>query len=138
MQDSLVFILAGGKGERLYPLTSERSKPSVPFGGKYRIIDFVINNMINSEFFNIKILTQFKSDSLIRHVSKLNLLNPSIDQNLDIVPAQMRTGEDWYRGTADAIYQNINLINETNPKHTLVFGGDHIYKMNVYQCYLFS
>ncbi|MDD5066296.1 MAG: glucose-1-phosphate adenylyltransferase [bacterium] len=135
MRDALVFILAGGKGERLQPLTLERAKPSVPFGGKFRIIDFVINNMINSGFYKLKVLTQFKSDSLIRHLSKLNLLNPDIGQFLDIVPAQMRRGEVWYRGTADAIYQNINLIIDEDPDYVMVFGGDHIYKMDVFHFY---
>jgi glucose-1-phosphate adenylyltransferase len=133
MAKTLAFILAGGKGERLYPLTKDRAKPSVPFGGKYRIIDFVINNLINSEFYKIKILTQFKADSLIRHITQLNLLSPAIGQYLDIVPAQMRTGEDWYKGTADAIYQNLNLIYDEDPDYVLVFGGDHIYKMDVRQ-----
>ncbi len=137
MRDVLVFILAGGKGERLQPLTLERAKPSVPFGGKYRIIDFAINNFINSGFYKIKVLTQFKSDSLIRHLSKLNLLNPDIGQYLDIVPAQMRRGDVWYRGTADAIHQNANLIYDEDPRYIIVFGGDHIFKMDVSQIYDF-
>ncbi len=133
MDESLIFILAGGKGERLYPLTRDRSKPSVPFGGKYRIIDFVISNVINSGLYKIKILTQFKSDSLIKHISQLNLLSPAIGQYLDIVPAQMRIGEIWYRGTADALYQNLNLIYDEKPKYMFAFGGDHIYIMDIRQ-----
>ncbi len=131
MDKVLVFILAGGRGERLYPLTKDRAKPAVPFGGKYRIIDFVISNLINSGFYQIKILTQFKADSLIRHISQLHLLSPAVGQYLDIVPAQMRMGEMWYRGTADAVFQNLNLIYDENPKYIMVFSGDHIYKMNV-------
>lgn len=129
----LVMILAGGEGKRLYPLTSERAKPAVPFGGKYRIIDFVINNFINSEYYKIKILTQFKSDSLNRHVARCWPMPPFMNQFVDLVPAQMRLGQEWYRGTADAIYQNLNLIYDEMPNLVAVFGGDHIYKMDVSQ-----
>src|SRR3990167_6268373 len=133
MQTVLVMILAGGEGTRLYPLTKERAKPAVPFGGRYRIIDFVLSNFINSGFFQIKILTQFKSESLNRHLSLAWRLSPKLDQYIDPVPAQMRTGRDWYKGTADAIYQNLNLIRDVNPQYVCVFGGDHIYKMDVRQ-----
>lgn len=133
MQKVLVMILAGGEGTRLYPLTKERAKPAVPFGGRYRIIDFVLSNFINSGFFQLKVLTQFKSESLNRHLSLAWRLSPKLDQYIDPVPAQMRTGRDWYRGTADAIYQNINLIKDVNPKYVCVFGGDHVYKMDVRQ-----
>ena len=133
MQKVFVMILAGGEGTRLYPLTKERAKPAVPFGGCYRIIDFVLSNFINSGFFQIKILTQFKSESLSRHLSLAWRLSPKLDQYIDSVPAQMRTGKDWYRGTADAIYQNLNLIRDVNPQYVCVFGGDHIYKMDVRQ-----
>lgn len=129
----LVMILAGGEGKRLYPLTAQRAKPAVPFGGKYRIIDFVINNFINSEYYKIKILTQFKSDSLNQHVSRCWPMPPFLNQFVDLVPAQMRMNQEWYRGTADAIYQNLNLIYDDMPSLVAVFGGDHIYKMDVSQ-----
>jgi len=129
--DVMVMILAGGEGKRLYPLTKDRAKPAVPFGGRYRIIDFVMNNFINSGFYKIKILTQFKSDSLNKHISTTWPNSPVIGHYIDLVPAQMRTGADWYKGTADAIYQNKNLISDEDPKYVCVFGGDHIYKMDV-------
>ncbi|MFV1951367.1 MAG: glucose-1-phosphate adenylyltransferase [Nitrospinota bacterium] len=133
MAKSLVMILAGGEGKRLYPLTRERAKPSVPFGGRYRIIDFVLNNFINSGFFKIKILTQFKSESLNNHISNGWHLSHKLGQYIDTVPAQMKRGRDWYKGTADAIYQNLNIIIDENPDYVFVFGGDHIYKMDVRQ-----
>jgi glucose-1-phosphate adenylyltransferase len=129
----LTMILAGGMGERLYPLTRDRAKPAVPFGGRYRIIDFVINNFINSGFFKIKILTQFKSNSLIEHVTRSWRLAPEIGQYCDVVPAQMRKGPFWFRGTADAVFQNLELIFDEQPEYVCVFGGDHIYKMDVNQ-----
>jgi glucose-1-phosphate adenylyltransferase len=130
---TLVMILAGGEGKRLYPLTADRAKPAVPFGGKYRIIDFVLNNFVNSELYKIKILTQFKSDSLNRHIASVWPQSPFLNQFVDLVPAQMRLSQDWYRGTADAIYQNLNLIYDDMPSMVCVFGGDHIYKMDVSQ-----
>lgn len=126
-------ILAGGMGERLYPLTRDRAKPAVPFGGRYRIIDFAINNFINSGFFKIKVLTQFKSTSLIDHITRTWRLVPEIGQYVDIVPAQMRKGPFWFRGTADAVFQNLELIFDEQPDTICVFGGDHIYKMDVNQ-----
>ncbi|HVR40356.1 MAG TPA: glucose-1-phosphate adenylyltransferase [Thermoanaerobaculia bacterium] len=129
----LTMILAGGMGERLYPLTRDRAKPAVPFGGRYRIIDFVINNFINSGFFKIKIMTQFKSNSLIEHITRTWRLVPEIGQYVDIVPAQMRKGPFWFRGTADAVFQNLELIFDEQPDYVCVFGGDHIYKMDVHQ-----
>ena len=126
-------ILAGGEGKRLYPLTKDRAKPAVPFGGRYRIIDFVINNFINSGFFKIKVLTQYKSDSLNKHITRGWMLSPFLNQYIDLAPAQMRTGNDWYRGTADAIYQNIFHIEDEDPRFVCIFGGDHIYKMDVSQ-----
>jgi glucose-1-phosphate adenylyltransferase len=129
----LTMILAGGMGERLYPLTRDRAKPAVPFGGRYRIIDFVINNFINSGFFKIKILTQFKSTSLIEHITRTWRLVPEIGQYVDVVPAQMRKGPFWFRGTADAVFQNLELIFDERPDLICVFGGDHIYKMDVNQ-----
>jgi glucose-1-phosphate adenylyltransferase len=129
----LTMILAGGMGERLYPLTRDRAKPAVPFGGRYRIIDFVINNFINSGFFKIKVLTQFKSNSLIEHITRTWRLVPEVGQYVDMVPAQMRKGPFWFRGTADAVFQNLELIFDDRPEYVCVFGGDHIYKMDVNQ-----
>lgn len=132
-RDVLTMILAGGQGERLFPLTKDRAKPAVPFGGRYRIIDFVINNFINSGFFKIKVLTQFKSNSLIEHITRTWRLVPEIGQYVDVVPAQMRKGPFWFRGTADAVFQNLELIFDERPEYVCVFGGDHIYKMDVTQ-----
>ena len=129
----LAMVLAGGQGKRLYPLTKDRAKPAVPFGGRYRIIDFVLNNFINSGFHKIKVLTQYKSDSLNKHISRGWNLCSSIDQYVDLVPAQMRTDGNWYKGTADAIFQNINQITDETFSHICVFGGDHIYKMDIRQ-----
>ena len=133
IDDTLVMILAGGEGKRLYPLTKDRAKPAVPFGGRYRIIDFVLNNFINSGFFKIKVLTQYKSDSLNKHITRGWALSPFLNQYVDLAPAQMRTGSDWYRGTADAIYQNVFHITDEDPDYVCIFGGDHIYKMDVSQ-----
>ncbi len=126
-------VLAGGEGKRLYPLTKDRAKPAVPIGGRYRIIDFVLNNFINSGFYKIKVLTQFKSSSLNDHLSKAWNLSTSLNHYIDAVPAQMRTGPFWYRGTADAVYQNLNLIFDEEPEHVIVFGGDHVYRMDIRQ-----
>ena len=133
VNDALVMILAGGEGKRLFPLTQDRAKPAVPFGGRYRIIDFVLNNFINSGFFKIKVLTQYKTDSLNKHITKGWVLSPFLNQYVDLVPAQMRTGGVWYQGTADAVYQNAFHIRDEDPEYVCVFGGDHIYKMDVYQ-----
>ena len=133
IDDALVMILAGGEGKRLYPLTKDSAKPAVPFGGRYRIIDFVLNNFINSGFFKIKVLTQYKSDSLNKHITRGWALSPFLNQYVDLAPAQMRTGSDWYRGTADAIYQNVFHITDEDPDYVCIFGGDHIYKMDVSQ-----
>lgn len=129
----LTFVLAGGKGTRLYPLTKERAKPAVPFGGRYRIVDFVLSNLINSGLNSIYVLIQFKSQSLLQHLRDGWDFGAFLKNNFIIpVPAQMRTpGEDWYRGTADAIYQNINLIEQANPHLVAIFGADHIYRMNI-------
>ena len=129
----LGMIMAGGEGSRLHPLTNERAKPAVYFGGKYRIVDFVLNNFINSGIFKIKVLTQFKSDSLIKHLTTGWSLNRMLGQYIDPVPAQMRTGKNWYMGTADAVFQNFNLIEDENPDYVAVFGADHIYKMDISQ-----
>jgi glucose-1-phosphate adenylyltransferase len=126
-------VLAGGEGKRLYPLTVERAKPAVPFGGRYRLIDFVLSNITNSGYLHIKVLTQYKSDSLIKHLSRAWNLSPMLGHYVDVVPAQMRTGRDWFRGSADAIYQNINLINTEKPDIVAIFNADHIYRMDVRQ-----
>jgi glucose-1-phosphate adenylyltransferase len=130
----LGIVLAGGKGSRLYPLTRERAKPAVPFGGKYRIIDFVLSNLVNSGIYSIYVLTQFKSQSLLQHLSDgwqfANLLK---HQFIIPVPAQMRKGETWYEGTSDAIFQNINLVEQSHPDLVAVFGADHIYRMDINQ-----
>jgi glucose-1-phosphate adenylyltransferase len=133
MKDVLGMILAGGEGRRLYPLTKDRAKPAVPFGGKYRIIDFALNNFVNSDILRIKILTQFKSDSLNKHITRGWPMPPMYNHYIDLVPAQMRTGGSWYLGTADAIFQNLNLIYDEAPHYVAVFGGDHIYKMDIHQ-----
>jgi glucose-1-phosphate adenylyltransferase len=129
----LGIILAGGKGTRLYPLTKERAKPAVPFGGKYRIIDFVLSNFINSGIYSTYVLTQFRSQSLLQHLSEGWQFGSLLKSQFVIpVPAQMRSpGETWYQGTADAIYQNINLVEQSDPHVVAIFGGDHIYRMNV-------
>ena len=129
----LAFVLAGGKGTRLFPLTKERAKPAVPFGGRYRIVDFVLSNLVNSGIYSVYVLVQFKSQSLLQHLRE-GWEAASLLRNHFIipVPAQMRTpGEDWYRGTADAIYQNINLIEQADPHLVVIFGADHIYRMNI-------
>jgi len=129
----LGIVLAGGKGTRLYPLTKERAKPAVPFGGKYRIIDFVLSNFINSGIYSMYVLTQFKSQSLLQHLSEAWQFGGLLKTQFVIpVPAQMRSaGETWYQGTADAIYQNVNLVEQADPHVVAIFGGDHIYRMNV-------
>src|SRR4029077_16819753 len=129
----LAFVLAGGKGTRLYPLTKKRAKPAGPFGGRYRIVDFVLSNLINSGLFSIYVLIQFKSQSLLQHLRDGWEASGLLKQHFIIpVPAQMRSaGEDWYRGTADAIYQNINLIEQADPHFVVIFGADHIYRMNI-------
>ena len=130
----LGLILAGGKGERLYPLTKDRSKPAVPFGSKYRIADFVLSNFINSGIYSLYILVQYKSQSLIDHIRRGWRLGGVADDHFIIaVPPQMRWGESWYRGTADAVFQNLNLIRDVNPDLVAIFGADHIYRMDLEQ-----
>jgi glucose-1-phosphate adenylyltransferase len=129
----LGIVLAGGKGTRLSPLTKERAKPAVPFGGKYRIIDFVLSNFINSGIYSVYVLTQFRSQSLLQHLNEGWQFGGLLKTQFVIpVPAQMRSpGENWYKGTADAIYQNINLVEQADPRVVAIFGGDHIYRMNI-------
>jgi glucose-1-phosphate adenylyltransferase len=125
--------MAGGKGERLYPLTKDRTKPAVPFGGIYRVIDFTLSNCINSGLRKIYILTQYKSASLQRHIRLgWNILPSELGQFIEILPAQQRVGESWYLGTADAIYQNLYSLEIDHPDEVLILAGDHIYKMNYY------
>lgn len=127
----LTMIMAGGKGERLAPLTLHRAKPAVPFGGQYRIIDFTLSNCVNSNLRKIIVLTQYKSHSLERHLSLgWNFLNQEMGEYIMTLPPQQRVDEHWYQGTADAIYQNIYTIEKENPQHLLVLSGDHIYKMD--------
>lgn len=129
--ESLVIILAGGVGERLYPLTKERAKPAVYFGGPYRIIDFTLSNCINSGLRKIFIATQYKSLSLNRHIRMgWNVVAEELGEFVEILPPQKRVGEHWYLGTADAVYQNLYSITRENPKHIVVLSGDHVYKMD--------
>lgn len=130
----LGIIMAGGKGERLYPLTKDRSKPSVPFGGKYRIVDFVLSNFVNSGIFSSYVLVQYLSQSLIEYLRTTWRTEGLIpDHFLTCVPPQMRLGEIWYRGTADSVRQNINLVKDFQPDLVAIFGADHIYRMDVRQ-----
>ncbi|MBI1898241.1 MAG: glucose-1-phosphate adenylyltransferase [Acidobacteria bacterium] len=129
----LAFVLAGGKGTRLYPLTKERAKPAVPFGGRYRIVDFVLSNLMNSGIYSTYVLIQFKSQSLLQHLRDGWEASSLLRSHFIIpVPAQMRTpSESWYRGTADAMFQNINLIEQADPHLVVIFGADHVYRMNI-------
>ena len=130
----LAFVLAGGRGERLAPLTDQRTKPSVPFGGRYRIVDFVLSNLVNSHILSIYLLIQYKSQSLIEHVRQNWVLSPLIKEHfVALVPPQMKMGPEWFQGTADAVYQNINLIFDHAPEVVVVFGADHIYRMDIRQ-----
>jgi len=130
----LAMVLAGGQGSRLDPLTAERSKPAVPFGSRYRIIDFVLSNLVNSQIYSIYLLIQYKSQSLIEHVDKAwGYANGYTSQFITLVPPQMREGEGWFQGTSDAVFQNINLIKQHAPDMVAVFGADHIYRMDVRQ-----
>ena len=131
-------IMAGGKGERLQPLTRERSKPAVPFGGRHRLIDFVLSNFMNSELPSLYVLVQYKSQSLIEHLRvawRTSGLTP--DYFVTVVPPQMRFGSGWYRGTADAVLQNLNLVDDFNADVVAIFGSDHIYRMDVNQMLAF-
>ncbi len=131
MKKVLAITLAGGKGERLYPLTRDRTKPAVPFGAIYRIIDFTLSNCINSNLRKIYILSQYKSLSLSRHIQLgWNILSSTLGEFITVVPAQQRINEHWYKGTADAIYQNIYLLQKELPELTLILSGDHVYKMD--------
>ena len=130
--DTLAIVMAGGQGERLYPLTRDRGKPAVPFGGIYRVIDFTLSNCLNSGLRKIYVLTQYKSGSLERHVriGWGHLFNHELDEWIECVPPQLRVGERWYQGTADAVYQNVYLLEQDRPRYVVVLSGDHIYKMD--------
>ncbi|MFO0968528.1 MAG: glucose-1-phosphate adenylyltransferase [Gemmataceae bacterium] len=131
MKDVLTLILAGGKGTRLEPLTRDRAKPAVPFGGLYRIIDFPLSNCINSDLRRILVLTQYKARSLDRHIAAgWWFLSRELREYIEVLPPQQRIDEHWYKGTADAIYQNIYVIEKAEPKYVLILAGDHIYKMD--------
>lgn len=129
----LAMVLAGGEGRRLQPLTTERAKPAVPFGGRYRIIDFVLSNLVNSGITKIKVLTQYKSDSLLRHLLRAWSPFAGFGGYVEPTPPQMNVSKDWYVGSVDAVYQNLNLIDDERPDLVAVFGADHVYKMDLRQ-----
>ena len=132
MKETLAVVLAGGKGSRLEPLTRDRAKPAVPFGGAYRIIDFTLSNCLNSGIRKMLVLTQYKAMSLDRHINLgwRSLLSRELGEFIDIVPPQQRIDEHWYQGTADAVYQNIYTLEKERPQYVVILAGDHIYKMN--------
>ena len=131
MENLIAILLAGGAGERLYPLTKDTAKPAVPFGGAYRIIDFTLSNCINSDVRKIFVLTQYKSLELTRHIRDgWNILSPELGEFIEVIPPMKRVSEDWYQGTADAVFQNFQSIEVEAPQQTLILAGDHIYKMN--------
>ena len=130
-RSTVAVVMAGGRGQRLMQLTDNRAKPATPFGGKYRIIDFSLSNCVNSGIRQIFILTQYKAHSLIQHVQRgWGYLHGELGEFIDIVPAQQQLGEIWYRGTADAVYQNLDIIDQHRPETVLVLAGDHVYKMD--------
>jgi len=134
----IAFVMAGGQGSRLQPLTAQRSKPSVPFGARYRLVDFVLSNLIHSQIRTIYLLVQYKSQSLIEHVRRAWTISPLFpDQFVTVVPPQMLIGAHWFQGTADAVHQNINLIEDHQPDLVAVFGADHIYRMDIRQMVAF-
>ncbi len=134
LSDLIVMVLAGGQGERLYPLTKERAKPAVPFGGTYRMIDFPLSNCLNSGLRRIYVLTQYKSDSLNKHIRLAwNIFNPELNEYIEIRPPQQRMSADWYLGTAHAIYQNIYTLEHERPRWVLILSADHVYRMDYSQ-----
>ncbi|WP_286697596.1 sugar phosphate nucleotidyltransferase, partial [Dermacoccus sp. UBA1591] len=126
----LAIVLAGGEGKRLMPLTADRAKPAVPFGGIYRLIDFALSNLVNSNYLHIVVLTQYKSHSLDRHVTTTWRMSSLLGNYVTPVPAQQRVGKNWYLGSADAIYQSLNLIHDEKPDYVVVVGADHVYRMD--------
>ncbi|MFK8076788.1 MAG: glucose-1-phosphate adenylyltransferase [Granulosicoccus sp.] len=130
-EETICILLAGGQGSRLHPLTEDRSKPSVPFGGKYRIVDFTLSNCLHSGLRQVLVLTQYKSHSLQKHLRDgWSIFSPEMGEYITVVPPQMRTGKSWYDGTADAIYQNLFLLKRSGAKRVLILSGDHIYRMD--------
>src|ERR1700757_2664783 len=126
----LGMVLAGGEGKRLAPLTADRAKPAVPFGGIYRLIDFVLSNLVNADYLRVVVLTQYKSHSLDRHISLTWRMSTLLGNYVTPVPAQQRLGPRWYAGSADAIHQSLNLIYDDEPDLVIVFGADHVYRMD--------
>lgn len=134
----MAMVMAGGHGSRLMPLTEKRSKPAVPFGSRYRIVDFVLSNLVNSGIYPIYLLVQYKSQSLIEHIRKAWTLSPLFpDHFVTVVPPQMLSGPAWFSGTADAVAQNIELIEHQHPEFVLVLGADHVYRMDLQQMIAF-
>lgn len=130
-RDTMALVLAGGRGSRLYELTNWRAKPALYFGGKYRIIDFPLSNCVNSGIRRIGVLTQYKAHSLVRHLVRgWSHFKKELGEYVKILPASQRYSEDWYQGTADAIYQNLDIIRAEMPKYVMILSGDHIYKMD--------
>ena len=131
-RDAMAYVLAGGRGSRLMEMTDKRAKPAVPFGCKSRIIDFALSNALNSGIRRIGVATQYKAHSLIRHMQRgWNFFRPERNESFDILPASQRVSEDqWYAGTADAVYQNLDIIMSYGPKYMVILAGDHIYKMD--------
>ena len=126
----LAIVLAGGEGKRLMPLTADRAKPAVPFGGHFRLIDFALSNIVNSGYLKIVVLTQYKSHSLDRHVTKTWYTSPLLGNFIAPVPAQQRRGPHWYLGSADAIYQSLNIVDDEAPEYIVIIGADNIYRMD--------
>jgi glucose-1-phosphate adenylyltransferase len=133
----LTMILAGGEGKRMGPLTLDRAKPAVPFAGRYRVIDVILSNCVNSGLFRIKVLTQYKSASLEEHIARGWRLSSMLDNFIETIPAQQRTGKSWFRGSADAVYQTQHVITDESPEHVCIFGGDHVFKMDIHQMVAF-
>ena len=130
-EQTYALVLAGGRGSRLHQLTDWRAKPAVPFAGKFNIIDFTLSNCVNSGVRHIGVLTQYKAQSLIRHIEHgWGFLAANLGEHVDVLPAQQQYGEQWYSGTANAVYQNLRILDEVNPKRVLILAGDHIYKMD--------